>query len=542
MTSNRYAVQYKVGGDAWTSGQVYISEYGGTNASPYLSISGYTADTSMSFVSVPARASAQVQLRVSKLFGTPFGASDQASVRPNVKGISVQTASDGTLMISTATDANFAGEQFILWWNRSPDGGGVEGLVLFLNPPYDRPSGGKVKTVSAAADLNGDLSLFDTLDFEGTVAIGSTGASVFAVPANINNIFLGPGAWVQGKFLFGAGASGQTRRIYGPGVLDVSRFRYDRRACGPSSAFPDDGLDALSSSTTPAILNRFQIDGIVIADHNHAATDLLFNSTLNNVKTLAWNGVNGGLRLGNNTSVSNTFVRAGDDSLMVWGSSVVVTNATVWQDYNGGVVNLGWFDNSPGDNCLIDGLYVVKTDWRAPTNPSFSVSTLNNQNNAVIASLMVPGTKFGSSQSPLFRNIYVEDPPQVLLSLKILPPDCDLITLGGTCTKVVDLTLPSVLNLSIENLFTPASVVGNSIGFQTFPSGYSANGESLPAGYTLTGTMNINLINVFIRLPNGTASPLTSADAAVLGKLTTNGNGVHVEYGLEPTRRRAVSH
>ena len=35
MTSDRYAVQYKVNGGNWTNAQVYISIYGGTNSSPY---------------------------------------------------------------------------------------------------------------------------------------------------------------------------------------------------------------------------------------------------------------------------------------------------------------------------------------------------------------------------------------------------------------------------------------------------------------------------------------------------------------------------
>ena len=45
---------------------------------------------------------------------------------------------------------------------------------------------------------------------------------------------------------------------------------------------------------------------------------------------------------------------------MMWGSDIAVTNAAVWQNYNGGFVNLGWSNNSTGDNCLNDGLYVVK--------------------------------------------------------------------------------------------------------------------------------------------------------------------------------------
>ena len=55
MTSDRYAVQYQLGGSGtWTTAQVYISYYGGTNASPNRSSSGYDGTGhSMSFVSIP---------------------------------------------------------------------------------------------------------------------------------------------------------------------------------------------------------------------------------------------------------------------------------------------------------------------------------------------------------------------------------------------------------------------------------------------------------------------------------------------------------
>jgi hypothetical protein len=163
------------------------------------------------------------------------------------------------------------------------------------------------------------------------------------------------------------------------------------------------------------------------------------------------------------------------------------------------------------------------------SDPSFTVTTLDGQNNGVITSLMTPGTNFGSSQPPLYRNIYVEDPPQVLFSLKIRPPDCGLLGNGGTCPKAIDLTLPAAVNLKIENLFTPASVVDNSIGFQTLPPGYSQNGQTFPTGYTLTGTMNINLTNVVVKLPDATI-PLTSNNAASVGKVVTNGDHVNIVY------------
>ena len=235
MTSDRYAVQYQLGNSGtWTNAQVYISVYGGTNSSPYEPFTNYPSypDTSMSFVSIPASANADIQLRVTNLWDAPFLASDNVSVRPKAKQISADLMGDGTVQISTWTAPNFAGEQFVLWWQRdATDGGAIQGLAFFLDPPYPTPAGSNVKTIATPTDLTGDLSAFDTLVFEGTIAIGGTGpegpgAQVFIVPANINNVFLAPGSWVQGKLSFVQSGAGHARQIYGPGVLDVSRFNY----------------------------------------------------------------------------------------------------------------------------------------------------------------------------------------------------------------------------------------------------------------------------------------------------------------------------
>jgi len=535
MTSDRYSVQYQINGGAWTDVKVYISYYGGTNASPARSSSGYASDTSMSFVSIPASPGTSVALRVTKLFGAVFPSVGQVSVRPTAKAIHVDSVSGSLAQLSTTTSANFAGDQFLLWWNGDTNhSSAVEGLVFFLNPPYVKPTGSNVKVIAAPADLTGDLSHFDTLDFEGAVAVASTGAQAFLVPANINNIFLGPGSWVQGKLRFVQAGLGNLRRVYGTGVLDVSRFEYDLRTCGDGSGFADQGYNALSMVDPPtnSLTDSFALDGIVIIDHNHAVADLVTNSSVNNVNSIGWNGINGGFRIGQNTRVSNLFVRAGDDSLMMWGSFITVTNATVWQNYNGGVVNLGWGQNSTGDDCLIDGLYVVKTDWNSPTAPSWSATSLNGQNNAIIASLMVPGTMFGSMVPSLYRNIFVEDAPLTLFSLKILFPECNDpgSPRDGGCTPV-DLTLPSLLNLNIQNLTTPPATGQSSIGFQTLPPGFTDGSQSFPTAYTLTGTMNIGLSNITATLPNGTTSVLSGTNA-VVGPIVTNGGPVNVQYGL----------
>jgi hypothetical protein len=553
MASDQYAVQYQINGGAWTNAMVFISYYGKTDASPERGDAPYVrGTTSMSFVSIPAQAGALVQLRVTKLATGPFLAPDHVTVRPTPILADVKTRTDGTVQISTFTADRFNGEQFILMWNHGADGGGVEGLAFYLNPPYRRPTGDKVKVVTSWADLSGfaddpNLLSYDTLDFESptpmpvAIQLGGDGTLAYKVPGNILNVFLGPNAWVQGKLRFNKNKT--TTHICGPGVLDGSRFNYlNRDALNPDKTPTDDGLYSLSSLDQNGNLNNFDVNGIIISDQNHAANDPFFSSTLNNVKTLGWNSNNAALRLNDSCTASNLFIRSSDDSLMIWGSSVKVTNATVWQGYNGGVISLGWSDNSPGDFNTVDGLWVVKTDWQTPVAQSWDAlsqpgppNTLNSQNNAVIASLMIPSTAFGSVSPPVFRNIYVEDPPQVLFSLKIVPP----VNYDSTTGQASFLANLSLVKLKIENLYSPQSIIKNPIGFETIPAGYIANATDtisyFPADYTLDGCMDIEMTNVWIKMPSGLVLPLTNkADAEWVGRITTNGADVQVKYDLRP--------
>jgi hypothetical protein len=153
MTSNRYAVQYQFGGTgAFTNAQVYISYYGGSTSSPYINASRYATDESLSFVSIPASPGTAVAIRVTKIFGANFPAIGQMSVRPTAKAIQISSVNPTTVQLSTTTAANFAGEQFILCWNGDAQSSGIiQGLIIFLDPPYTRPTGSNVKVIAASA-------------------------------------------------------------------------------------------------------------------------------------------------------------------------------------------------------------------------------------------------------------------------------------------------------------------------------------------------------------------------------------------------------
>ncbi len=172
-----------------------------------------------------------------------------------------------------------------------------------------------------------------------------------------------------------------------------------------------------------------------------------------------------------------------------------------------------------------------------------NVIKFNAQNNAVtvFAPDGVLEMMFGTAKTPLFRNILVEDPPNVLFSLKILFPECDQpdSPRDDTCTPV-DLTQSSVLNLNIENLCTPAPIQKNSIGFLTIQAGFTSefptnSSNTFPTNYTLTGSMNIGLTNVIIQTTDGVVNPLTKAPMSrAVVNLITNGTSINLSYGFNP--------
>ncbi len=426
-TSDIYAVEYRLNGGTCTPATVHISVYGGTNASPYHTFSGYTQDfTSMSSVSIPAPGGKTVEIRVTKA-GADFPGPGQVMVRPTPKPVTVEQVKGKVALLSLKTPTTFDGDQFILWYTSSAtENSAVLGLVFFLDPPLTPPTPGpKVRVVQNKNDME-HLDGIDTLDFESVV--GDQLPYVFDIPAHVKTVYLGDRAWLRGKIRFEEDGTGKARMLYGHGVIDASRFDYSLRHCGSGSGYKEQGYKALSFGKLPknGTPDCFRFNGFAISDTNFAATDTLSNCSINDVKILSWNGNNGGFLLGDNNLLTNVFLRDGDDSLMVWGKSISITNATVWQNYNGGVVNLGWGKESPGDSDTINGLYIVKTDWLKPTKVSwkndFLKGDLANQNNAIFDSLMIPGTKFGSILPPVFSNIYIEDEPRVLFSLKIVPP------------------------------------------------------------------------------------------------------------------------
>ncbi len=168
----------------------------------------------------------------------------------------------------------------------------------------------------------------------------------FKVPPQINEIFLPPGAYVEG-YLYGERT--QSITIQGGGIL----------ATAPEWPFHASGADIRSpASRYDEWAYMIELQGArhhVIRDLTIAgatAYNIWLNcsdSRVENVNILCnlYNG-DGITLLGENHRISDCFIRTNDDAIIHYGSGHVVEHTTFWQLNNGACIQLGWSAGSKG--------------------------------------------------------------------------------------------------------------------------------------------------------------------------------------------------
>jgi hypothetical protein len=115
-----------------------------------------------------------------------------------------------------------------------------------------------------------DLSAFDTLDIEGTVAVGGTGYGVHCTGQH-REYFSRAGRVVAGQTPLHADRDGPHADVYGQGVLDASRFDYANRQCtGTPDNYQALSWIPLGGGGKPA--DSFVVNEAVITDSNVYAT------------------------------------------------------------------------------------------------------------------------------------------------------------------------------------------------------------------------------------------------------------------------------
>ncbi|PVD39334.1 hypothetical protein C0Q70_01964 [Pomacea canaliculata] len=164
------------------------------------------------------------------------------------------------------------------------------------------------------------------------------------IPSKIKQIYLAPGAFVQGGF-----------RTSGDQFLWAAILL-------------DDGGGHTVEGITISNSVQFFLRGL--------SSDNLYR----NVKTVgAWIYNNDGFSIGNNGAIEDCFIHANDDAIKLYASDMRVSRCVVWQAQNGAVFQTGWWPERDIHSITVTDIDVIHTDWCAFEGNN----CLTSDNNAV---------------------------------------------------------------------------------------------------------------------------------------------------------------
>jgi Carbohydrate binding module (family 6) len=153
-------------------------------------------------------------------------------------------------------------------------------------------------------------------------------------PTEGYKIYLHRGAWVRGKIDLFKNAKGDKfyhQQILGNGVLSGEGFAWANRDKNP-----------VDSAQMVKSFQQGTISGITVVQASNHQIHTWHNHTIDQVKALGWHNNNDAIHLrggspGKPTTVSDSFFRAGDDTVRIMeDSDILVERTVVWQNHNGG--------------------------------------------------------------------------------------------------------------------------------------------------------------------------------------------------------------
>jgi hypothetical protein len=228
------------------------------------------------------------------------------------------------------------------------------GLMIFANPmetdipdPVHDDSYAVLDHATATA-ITGVSANKSALYFKA----GVHDIGVYAVPANIKNIYLEGGAWVYGAIHVSGTRSNAGIKIFGRGTLSSGRLNYREAYC---IGTPQDGSTAA---------DRITVDGITVADPKYFAIRLIGNNnTVSWVKVIgSWTYNCDGIAVFANSTLKKSFCWANDDNIKVYRNNITVEDMVLWQLNNGGAIQMGW-DGGQATGVTIKRVDLLHAEW-----------------------------------------------------------------------------------------------------------------------------------------------------------------------------------
>jgi hypothetical protein len=298
-------------------------------------------------------------------------------------------------------------------------------MLVFSNPPQGRPSGNYVTaTPGEVPPLTSSQSMvyfppgvYDLGQNPYLLGITSSGEAQGA--------FLAGGAYVIGRFMIAAGAGGTV--IGGLGILSGEDI--PQSVCIVTLAGCPDMIDGTQLSGSASI------HGITIINQPWDAIQLNgMGDSIRNVKIISWSGNETGIRAGaeldTGSVIESSFLKVGDDALLLTSSNLLVSECTIWQLENATPFAFGVNQPQNINHVTVENSDVIRTEHDYP-----------NPDNAVFA-VVSSGAKSQKSDYT-FRNIHVENSSFQLFKIAVGP---------NHYTTPTNDTLGFISNLSFSNI------------------------------------------------------------------------------------------
>lgn len=370
---------------------------------------------SISWTDFSIQGVATIEVRVLNLNVTPMGS---VRILPSRHGIFPQV--NGNVIRFTITQPG----QFSVEIGQN---GYRNGLMIFANPAetdIPDPSSEEYYVVEEGdqAEINSIPTKYSGIYFKN----GIHNMGVYELPNNIDKIYFEEGSWVYGTIRM-LGKFGI--RIWGRGVLSSDKLNYRESHC----------IEAINGSS------NITVEGIVIADYKHFSVRLISaRDTVSWVKVIGgWIYNTDGIRPGPNSTVSNCFIWANDDSIKPYRDNIVFTDCVCWQLNNGGIIQLSWGSGN-ATNVTIRRIDILRGEWNRQGPNRGVVNCVGDR--------FAEGNRVGLQRNWLLEDIVIENPVPFVFG--IVPNPASPNTIEGMIFKDWDVRMN--MNSRFSNLIQSA--------------------------------------------------------------------------------------
>jgi len=423
MPSTQYSVQVAQDGPFYNSfvyqsqNPAYLANGQPSGITTSSSLEKSTAWTTFSFSGAPVT----VQITNNKPFSSARILPSHWRILPTINGniVSFSVTRPGQLAVDFCYSADQCPNDSE-WDISNP-------MLVFSNPPEGSPRGNYL--TAAPGDSVPPLTSSQNVVYfpPGVYDLGSTPYVLGTTSTgDAQGAFLAGGAYVKGTFAIANGTTGTV--IDGLGILSGENIQ--QSVCIVSETGCPDMIDGSQ------IAGNASIQGITIINQpwDGVQIDSGTGNTIRNIKIISWMGNETGIRAGaeldTGSVVESSFLKVGDDALLLTSSNLLISGCTVWQLNNAAPFEFGVNQPANINHITVENSDVIRTeyDYPSPSNAVFSAVS--------------SGAKSQKSNYT-FRNIHIENSSFQLFKIAVGP---------NHYTTPTNDTLGSISNLTFSNI------------------------------------------------------------------------------------------